>query len=122
MENKNLETLEKLIKSGNGKTTYDCANGKCIGLSLFDEPDVGVMRMYMSKGTEFPEHTHEDAKEIGVVYSGRFLLKRGGKVYKYGIGDHFYCEKGEPHSGKALEDCWIIFISVPKAGGYPRGC
>jgi quercetin dioxygenase-like cupin family protein len=121
MENKNLETLESLIKSQNNNVMYECKNGKCIGINLYSEPDVGVMRLYMTKGAEFPEHIHEKEKEIGVVYSGKFLVRKRGKVYKYGIGDHFYFEKGEAHSGKALEDCWVVFISVPVAGGYPSG-
>ena len=121
MENNNLDTLEKLIKSGNGETVYECENGKCVGINLYSEPDVGVMRIYMSKGTEFPKHRHEHEKELGIVYSGKLLIRRGGQVYRLGIGDHFYFLPGEPHSAKALDDCWVIFITVPKAGGYPSG-
>lgn len=119
--NKNLETLDKLIKSKNSNTVYQTKNGNCVGINLYNEPDIGVMRVYMEKGAEFPEHIHKTEKEIGIVYSGKLLIRRGDEAFKMKIGDHFYFEKGEPHAAKALEDCWLICVSVPSAKGYPNG-
>ena len=99
--------------STNGNT------GKILGFFLYNEPVVSVQRVFMEKGTKFPNHFHTSF-EYGIVYSGSIEVTHGGEVRTYGVGECMAFPNNEEHKGVALEDVWIVFVAVPSAEGYPK--
>ena len=129
-------TLDKLVQDKGHEApdiTYETVgNGTFIGFILHNERAVAAQRVFMSKGTEIPPHHHEE-KEFVIVYSGSFKLMScpvclsvidgqptpNNDIFK--TGDAVYFPPNQPHGGLALEDTWIVSITVPSGGGYPNG-
>jgi len=106
---------------------HDCAidyhpvgDGKITGYYLFNQPKVSVQRVFMSKATEFPNHFHASI-EYGIVYEGRMEVLSKGEVKIYSAGECMIFQPDQEHSGIALEDCWVVFVAIPAAEGYPDG-
>jgi len=117
-----LTTLPEMIVH-----THDCGieyqpvgDGEITGYYLFNKPEVSVQRIFMSKGTKFPNHSHPSI-EYGVVYKGEVELLVDGKVTISSSGDCIVFKPNQAHSGRALADCWVVFIAVPATEGYPNG-
>ena len=82
VESENLKKLKELTPKlhelilpisdnpGEHIIEYKCAEGTAIAFGLYKEEDVGVQRVFMSKGTKFPEHNHEEHEYI-LVYKGK---------------------------------------------------
>jgi len=131
-KSKALEELRKLTESLTTLPemivyTHDCGveyqpvgDGEITGYYLFNKPEVSVQRVFMAKGTKFPNHFHPSI-EYGVVYKGKMEVLVDGKVKVYSTGDCMIFQSNQEHSGKAIEDCWVVFIAVPAAEGYPNG-
>lgn len=127
--------LDDIVTSTNNSMThYATTNdyGTFIGFGLYNDGDVAVQRVFMSRGTEVPEHAHEEDEYV-IIYKGtfEFAAKNGGATCKgkYGklVGDtivlkekdHIYIPSNVLHGGKMLEDTWIISVTIPAAAGYP---
>lgn len=137
-ESEHLKNLEELIPllsdltiSNSPDTEYDVGDiGTCFGFYIYQNDKIAVQRAFMSKGTMFPNHTH-DEKEYVVVYMGkikvltknkRHLSGAESKKLDYpilGVGDGIFFKQGEPHSVEALEDSWLICMTIPPGKGYP---
>lgn len=90
------------------------------GFGLFKIPKVSVQIVHLDKGKKFPEHVH-DSLEVGVIYEGKMELNHRGVKKIKSVTDIVIFQPGEPHSGAAIEDTEVIFISVPSDSGYPEG-
>jgi len=126
----NIKRLEKLVNElpilsaivkgeEKGHTEYITNSGTCIGFGLFNDGEVGIQRAYMSKGSVLPAHHHR-VKELLVVISGSISVNSDyaeDKILRQ--GDHVYFMPEDKHVVEALEDSWIIGVSVPSARGYP---
>ena len=139
-ESKHIKKLEELIPllsditiSNSPDVEYDVNNtGTALGFNLYNIPKVAVQRVFMSKGTIFPTHQHEE-NEYCLIYDGKFeldveisklpILIKGTQSNDriLGVGDGVFFSSGTPHGGKMLEDTWIISITIPAGGGYPDG-
>ena len=137
-ESPHIKILEEIIptlaieEKYNNEIEYCTDNGGTfIGFGLHKEKAVAVQRVFMSKGTEIPEHQHPE-HEYCLVYKGSFKIKRGeasparmGGEHTYekegilGVGDGVYFQPEEPHSGEMLEDTWIISTTIPASMEYP---
>ena len=146
MESENLKKLKILtptldslvikpvINQGTNIIEYECVDGgTAFGIGLHKEPAVAVQRVFMSKGTKFPVHSHNEHEYV-LVYKGRVKVIRDGntpaKMEKghstdkegiLGVGDGVYFSPGEKHSGVILEDTWMISTTIPAGEGYPDG-
>jgi quercetin dioxygenase-like cupin family protein len=142
---KNLPPVHLLTQLVNNENTisYAVKDGDCFGIGLFNDTQVAVQRSYMSKGATFPNHNHREREYI-VVYSGsvRFAVepkalfmksdKSGtqilGRDYNsapievvLNVGDAIAFPAGVSHAVEALEDTWMIAITIPAAEGFPDG-
>ena len=100
---------------------YDIDEGTALGFGVFNDGNIAIQRAFMSKDGVFPIHKHEEL-EILIVYSGKLevsfhetkdkLIKAPGIVY---------FNPGEVHCVRALEDSWMIGLTIPTAEGYPDG-
>ena len=110
--------LPNLVQSSdNGITQYKTIKGTAIGFGLMNESHVAVQRFFMSKGTIFPSHTHPE-NEVIVVYIGQFEHTVDCKTIILKTGESYHIPPNICHSGIALEDTWMIAITVPGGKGY----
>lgn len=110
--------LADLANYEEGCVVYNVSRGRCFGISLMDSRDIGVQKVYVEKGTEFPSYTH-DSRAWLIVYKGLVEFTVSGEKVKLHPGEYIYCDPGEPRSGFALQDSWLLTVSVPAADGYP---
>ena len=118
-----IPSLNELIISstcGGARVDYETVNGTSFGIGLLSKPEVGVQEMFLSKDTKFPFHVHELEIEYGIIYSGRMEVNIDGHISILEVGDSIRFGVGEVHAGKALEDTWLIAVSIPKIEGYPK--
>ena len=132
---KSIEQLEKLTQElppisnlgqliynpGNIKdfTEYKVEGGLSVGASLLSKEEIGVMDLIVTKGGQWPVHAHTKEKEWGVIYKGKIEVTCGGIKRILEPGDMIFFEQGELHCATALEDTWLIAISIPRIEGYP---
>ena len=99
---------------------YEAGEGTIIGFGLLNQQEVGVQKLFLSKGATFPVHSHECEKEWAIIFSGAIKVNVG-KVFKtYRTGDCIEVDCALSHSGVALEDTWLITVSIPRIDGYPK--
>jgi len=108
-----------------GFTNYDVkGEGTCFGLkSYFDgEGLIASQRVFITKGTSFPEHRHEES-ELSVIYEGKVLFIFGEddeeQLLTPGSPPVFF-PPDVKHRARALADSWLYCITVPADKGYPR--
>ena len=94
-------------------------NGEVFSQALVSEEAVGVQLVYMIKGTDIPEHIHDNEVEHVIVYQGLFHLYHKGQERSIQVGEHACFLAGEPHRGTMLENTIIVAITIPRAEGYP---
>lgn len=115
-----LPDLSAIVRNLMGPhVEYDVGDGLCVGFGLFNNERVAVQRTAMSKGTVFPRHKHE-AKEVIIVTFGKLKVRCDGMEKELQVGDVFYFPHGQDHSIEALEDTWMIALTIPSAKGYPH--
>lgn len=117
----NLLPLEDLIQERRNKMVqWATDGGTCIGFSLWDEGGVSVVRSFLSKDTHFKPHIHPGCTETMVIYKGRMKIRYNGDERILEPGGSIALGKDRPHESWALEDTWLIGITVPASEGYPR--
>lgn len=99
---------------------YEVEDGTSIGFGLLNQKEVAVQKLFLSKGTNFPSHKHDEEKEIGIVFQGKLSVTINGESRILGVGDVVQFDKNCCHSGKAIEDTWLIAVSIPRIEGYPN--
>ena len=96
--------------------------------SLLSDPRVAVAKFELSKGSVYPPHSHQMAKEWVIVYSGSLLVDVVGEVscahfrgqdsvLRAGGCVHFV--RGQVHQATALEDTELLAITIPRDDAYP---
>lgn len=88
--------------------------GETSAHALINSKDVCVQNLYISKGTHFDEHVHKDKIEFAILYKGNIkITHEDGSIVTLNVGDSVRLEKGEPHSADAVEDSWLITMTIP---------
>jgi len=117
-----LPDLSELVagKSRMGYTEYLTTTGTAIGWSLLNIPEVAVQRHFISGDTEFDSHSHL-SNEWVIVTKGalQFVINGEQRSVTY-VGQCQFLPAHCHHSCMALEDTWLIAITVPAAEGYPH--
>jgi len=120
-----LATLTRLITRSRrtdemGAVEYKVSKGgKCFGNELLVRRDrIAVQDVFFAAGTAFPIHDHE-VREWGIVYEGVLEITCGDATVALGRGELMYFEPGETHAAYALENCSVLFVTIPPDPGYP---
>jgi len=127
-EKNNLEVLEELTNalslkrmsdlSGN-HVEYRAQVGTVLGFGLFKDGEVGIQRAFMSKGSIIHPHFHPEW-EIVIVYHGKLKFRYDSKEQVIGVNEYIVFANSEPHDAEALEDTWMIAVTIPASEGYPN--
>jgi quercetin dioxygenase-like cupin family protein len=94
---------------------YDTGCGASFGFNVWNEPRIAVQRCFMTAGCVFTRHSHEGHEWV-IVYSGSLRLDGSTLLSS---GDYVHFLPGEEHSPIAVEDCWMLCITIPAEEGYP---
>jgi len=118
-----LPTLISISERGeNSWREYKVEKGYSVAYCLLDTPTISVCRNYFSPGTVFLPHVHENKVEYLICYEGRYKVtgrKTGDVVIEK--GGSVKLEAGELHGGEALEQTWLLAITIPPDEGFPHG-
>ena len=116
-----LPSLKELIQERHNKMVqWETDGGTCIGFTLWDEESVSVVRSFLSKGTHFKPHVHPGSNETMIIYKGKMKIRYNNSEQFLAEGDTVILDIEQPHETWALEDTWLIGITVPGSEGYPR--
>lgn len=99
---------------------YDVEDGSAIGFGLLSQKEVGVQKLFISSGTTFPNHIHDKEVEFGILFEGKLEVEINGEkqIVEKGECVKFCCK--DIHGARALEDTWLIAVSIPRIDGYPK--
>lgn len=116
-----LPRFSSLIQESNDcMTTYKSDTGTIIGFKLHSSDQVVVMRVFLSKGASMKEHIHDASKETYHLVSGIFEVHYSKSKKTMMPGDIFTIPNKTAHKTRAVEDCWIVLVAIPRGDGYPR--
>lgn len=99
---------------------YVMTKGICTGEELFYNQSVAVQRAFMNKGASFPIHLHNQIEWI-IVTRGHLINDTEGIISHLKDGDGIRIQKDQSHFIEAVEDTWMIGITIPASEGYPHG-
>ena len=99
---------------------YEIPDGICISYALFSSPEISVARTFVTSGSKFPEHQHEET-EYALIFSGSAMVSINNKEERLlKVGEVIVIEPNVPHVSRALEDTWFIAITIPYSKDYPH--
>jgi len=122
---KQIETLRRLTEElpelgvrfmGGGTVEYE--GSSMVGSSLYKNGRVAVQRAYMPKGDCLDVHCHAE-KEWLIVYSGVLVVTIDEEQHSLSVGDSIVIEPKTAHSCSALDNTWVIGITIPASPEYP---
>ena len=114
-----IKQLENLVLERTGDVIeYNVTVGRCIGHGLFNVNNIAVQQVTITSGTIFPIHSHPE-KEFLFVYKGSIRYKYSGQEKICNANNSIYFEPWQDHTCEALEDSYLIAITVPASEGYP---
>ena len=114
-----IQSLRDMVSERIGQLIeYDIERGVCIGIGLYNTPDVAVMRFAMPKGSFIARHEHKNEVEIIVVYKGKMEFKINGDVKVVETGEVALLPRHIAHTVEALEDSWMIALTIPASKDY----
>lgn len=99
-------------------TEYALDVGTCISWGLLSRKEASVAMTFISSGGKTPEGKVKEREYI-VVISGSAIITRGNKKTTLMKGDCMVFQPGEPHQTRALEDVWIIAVTIPFSKDFP---
>ncbi len=112
-----LRELSRKLKHHPGVVHYPNESGPTTGFSLKNTGHVAVMDANVPAATEFPDHRHDSA-EVMVVYRGEIRIKVSDTWHTLRVGDHISIPAGVKHRAVAVDDTWLIAITIPADEGY----
>ena len=99
---------------------YTVNAGTAIGFQLLSEPKIVIQKTFLSIGTLFPLHTHNQSIEYLLVYDGKLKISfENGDISIIGEKEQFCVKPNRAHKVQALEDTWAIAIIIPREADYP---
>jgi quercetin dioxygenase-like cupin family protein len=102
-----------VVPTGNGMQEYKVEQGFAMAMSLKHNEEVAVAQSFLSKGTVFPYHNHENSEEVLIVYSGEVTVVTENDKHTLTPGDSLHICQGCGHLLHAKTDVKIIAITIP---------
>jgi len=59
-----LPLMQHIERRESGLVEYELEKGTCIGINLYKVKDIAVQRAFLSQGSVFDKHTHEEVEHI----------------------------------------------------------
>jgi len=100
-------------------TSIDYEGSGGTGSGLYKNTRIAVQRAYFPAGSSLHGHKHNE-KEWLIIYSGKAEVEYEGKKTLLCPGDSVYFLKNQTHSFKAIENTWVLGVTVPASDMYPE--
>lgn len=102
-----------------GTVEYVLAGGRAVGFNCYSSPELGVQRVMLPAGADFPSHIHEE-QEYLIVYKGHVVVRVGDQEIDLLPGGCANIPSNVRHSSHIIEDSWMLAVTIPRDEGYPR--
>jgi len=101
---------------------YDLEQGTCIAFTKLRNLNIHVVHAFMSAGTIFPLHYHDDSAETLILESGNMTVmcdEEGCEQIRHELkpGIPLWLPERLNHFLHAKEDSWILAILIPPDKG-----
>lgn len=101
---------------------YDIEQGTAISFTLKRDDDVHLLDSFLSAGTIFPLHHHDDSAETLILTSGEITVvcdEPGCDTHRQElqVGVPMYIPSGMNHFLHAKKDSWILATLIPPDAG-----
>lgn len=120
---KELPSLDQILSNNMSMVEYRVEQGTCYGFPTYRDDRISIQRMFLSQGTVFPRHSHDESIEFYIVYKGNiehFIYNTGEKINLVPSSCMKIAPKVE-HSLTALEDSELVVIKIPPDEKYVAG-
>lgn len=98
---------------------YKVLEGTCLAWDLLWIEDISVSKWFLSNGTKFPKHSHNE-KEIIIVYKGHLeIYYEDGNEATLKSSNVIHHQPNTIHWAEAKKDTWMIIIMIPASYDYP---
>jgi len=112
-----LNSFARPPENGEHSVVFNVVGGESYGDALLSLPEISVVKLYISEGTDFPVHKHETMELIYVI-TGSVLLYIVEDEKMLLPGEHHCIESNTIHSMHALEDSVMWAVTIPTAKGF----
>lgn len=125
---KNIPNFDTMIKNKDASQIIYDVNGTCIGFFIAKERDFSIQKTFITCESEFPTHIHEEVEWLIILNkSGKLKITYANKDCEENdvileFSDSYKIQSNVPHNIRALEDTWLLGITIPASKGYPDGC
>jgi len=115
-----LPSLDSLILTERSDfIEYKADKGHVFGIGLYNNNEIAVQRVFVSKGAVFPIHQHTPIEWM-ICYKGYLRIIINDKEQEMKTGDFVHIKSNDPHYvPNVLEDTWLLCITIPSDTGYP---
>ena len=111
------DDLESMTRFYGHNAIYD---DHTVGTRLYNDGEIAIQRAFMKKNTTLPEHVHHDIQEFLIVITGELKVDMGDFIKIANSSELVYIEANVPHNVTALKDTYMVGITVPADGSYPK--
>lgn len=101
------------VPKSNGLKEYRVKQGYAMAMVLKSNHEISVAQAFMSKGTIFPYHNHDNSEEVLIVYSGEVTVVTEDDKHTLKPGGSIHICRGCGHLLHAITDVKIIAITIP---------
>jgi hypothetical protein len=116
-----LPSLTGIIKDTNTlNIEYETKDGSCFGQGIFKNRFVALQRAFIDAGATLHPHDHKEVEWL-IVTRGKVSIELLSGITELSVGDGIRVEPNTGHILSALEDSWIIGITIPASEAYPNG-
>lgn len=115
-----IPRLQDYATFKDGIAEYRFKKGHAISFNLYSDRHVSIARTLITKNTEFENHSHPNSYELIIVLTGKLEMVMEGTRRILEQYDKIEIPHGTLHNAVALEDVWIIALTVPADDGFPK--
>lgn len=117
-----LPPLSKLVVSKASDFVEYLGEGtgvNAVGFGLYKNDRIALQRTYFPQGFTLPAHKH-DEREWMIVFSGKLSVLYEDRETILLPGDYICFDKHQAHCITAMDNTWVIGITVPADQSYPE--
>jgi quercetin dioxygenase-like cupin family protein len=95
-----------------------CVEGNATAFGILKEKDVGICKIFATKGTTYPVHKHNQREFFGVI-SGKMKIETEEETRIIHQYEGFELQPNIIHTCVMLEDTWTWVVTMPSAEEFP---
>ena len=114
-----MPSFEDLVLALNGNfVEYNVAPGFAVGHGCLNNLDCAVQELFVSEGSVFPQHNHDEWEYL-IVISGEGEVEIDGTKQPFHARDCLVIKPGQVHTWWYRTATKQICITIPASRGFP---